>query len=178
MIDEKRIKEARNNIGGYIAEGLVKKERNREAEEVYLKNSDISLKTAEKLMKDDIKPYLWVIVCSYYSMFYIANAVLSKIRYKVGDKVAHKITSDLLVAVVLDKMKKELIDNYEDIKTDALEIASIKAESLIENYDIERRKRSDIQYKSLDEIKEQKARISLQRAREFVFEMRVFYENK
>ena len=78
---------------------------------------------------------------------------------------------------ILDKMKRELIEDYEDIKADALELASMRAESLIENYECERKKRSFIQYKSLEEIKEQKARISLERAREFVFEMRKLYAN-
>ena len=76
MIDEKRIREARTNFSQYLNEGFLKKEKNNIAQATYLKNSDLSLKVAEKLMNDDLKPHLWVVVCSYYSMFYIAKAVL------------------------------------------------------------------------------------------------------
>ena len=33
---------------------------------MYLKNADISLKVAGRLMTDEFKPHLWVMVCSYY----------------------------------------------------------------------------------------------------------------
>ncbi len=38
---------------------------------MYIYNSDMSLKLAEKMLDDPLKPYLWSIVVSYYSMFYI-----------------------------------------------------------------------------------------------------------
>ena len=42
---------------------------------------------------------------SYYSMFYIANAVLIKKGYKTGDKIAHKVTADALITIIRSKLK-------------------------------------------------------------------------
>ena len=100
MLDEKRIKEAESNIKKYLDEGLLTKNKNETAKLMYLENSDVSLETAKKLVSletENYKPHLWVIVSSYYSMYYIANAVLLELGYKVGDKVSHKVTSDALI---------------------------------------------------------------------------------
>ncbi|MEK6871765.1 MAG: HEPN domain-containing protein [Nanoarchaeota archaeon] len=176
MIDKKRIIESKNNFNSYLLDGLIKKEKNEAAFNTYLKNSDLSLKVAEKLMKDELKPYLWVIVCSYYSMFYIANAVLLDLGYKTGHKIVHKVTSDALIVLVLDTLKKELLEEYEKMMNDALEISSTKAEEIIKMYDFEMEKRSRFQYEMSEEIKEQKAKTSLDRAKEFVFEMKKLLE--
>src|SRR3989344_5887046 len=172
MIDKKKIDEAKRNFDSYLKEGLLKREKNETALDTYLKNSDLSLKVAHKLMEDEIKPYLWVIVCSYYSMFYIANAVLLTLGYKTSDKIVHKVTSDTLIVPVLDRLKKELLEEYEKIRDDALEIASSKAEDIIKSYDFEMDKRSRFQYQMSEEVKEQKAKTSLERAKEFIFEMK------
>ena len=176
MIDKKKIDEAKRNFDSYLREGLLKREKNETALDTYLKNSDLSLKVAQKLMEDEIKPYLWVIVCSYYSMFYIANAVLLTLGYKTSDKIVHKVTSDTLIVLVLDRLKKELLEEYEKIRDDALEIASSKAEDIIKSYDFEMDKRSRFQYQMSEEVKEQKAKTSLERAKEFIFEMKKLLE--
>src|SRR3989338_115555 len=103
-------------------------------------------------------------------MFYMANAVLLSYGYKTQDKIAHKVTSDALI--VLDKLKKELLEDYEAIQKDALEIVSAKAESVIESYSLELDKRSRFQYNMLEQTKEAKAQTSLKRASEFVFEIK------
>ncbi|MBU0469979.1 MAG: hypothetical protein KKA62_05310 [Nanoarchaeota archaeon] len=142
---------------------------------MYRKNSDISIKTAQKLFdieNEGYKPYLWVIVTAYYSMFYIANAVLLSIGYKVGEKICHKVTSDALIVFVRNKLKKQLFEEYEEIKEDALELTSQKARFLLSSFDYERKKRSRFQYKMNEETKKGKALISLNRAKEFVFEMK------
>ncbi len=172
MIDEKRKKEAQSNFTRYLQEGLLKKASNELAKNKYLENADLSLKTAHELMQSSLKPYLWVIVTSYYSMFYMANAALLHYSYKTQDKIAHKVTSDALIVLVLDKLKKELLEDYETIQKDALEIASAKAESIVESYSIELDKRSRFQYNMLEQTKENKAQTSLKRASEFVFELK------
>ena len=172
MMDDKRKKEAQNNFNRYLEEGLLKKETNELAKSKYLENADLSLKTANELIQSQLKPYLWVIVTSYYSMFYLANAVLLQYNYKTQGKIAHKVTSDALIVLVLDKLKKELLEDYEAIQKDALEIASTKAESVIESYSLELDKRSRFQYNMLEQLKEVKARTSLKRATEFVFELK------
>ena len=104
-------------------------------------------------------------------MFYIANAVLLNLGYKTGDKIVHKVTSDALIVLIMDKIRKGLLEEYEDTKEDALEIASIRSEEIMAFYAMELDKRSRFQYDMTESIQEQKARTSLKRAREFMLEM-------
>jgi uncharacterized protein (UPF0332 family) len=172
MMAIKRKEEAKANFDRYLEDGLLKKEKNEISKEMYIKNAELSLQVAQELSKSGLKPHLWVIVCSYYSMFYIANAVLLSIGYKTQDKIAHKVTSDALIVLVIHRLKKELIEDYESTMDDALEIAAAKAEDMMGNYDLERDKRSKFQYNMLEQMKESKASTSLKRAQEFLFEMR------
>ena len=171
MLNQARIKEAEANIRTYLNEGLIKKEPlNSDALRVLLKNAKESIASAEKLSSDRISD-LWVIVCSYYSMFYIANAVLRKLGYKVGEKIAHKVTADALIVHARGKLKASLIEEYEDAKEEALNLAGIRADSLIESFDFEKDKRSKIQYQTDDIEKHSRAKTSLQRAKSFFSEM-------
>ena len=172
MIDPNKKKEAKQNFDQYLLDGLIKKEKNETARQMYIKNAEQSLRLAEECMNSALRPYLWVVVISYYSMFYISNAVLLQIGYKTGSKIAHKVTSDALIVLVMDKIKKDLIEEYEDAKEDALEIASIKSEEIISFYSMEMDKRSRFQYNMTETIQEQKANTSLKRAREFMLEMK------
>ena len=150
MLSKDRIKEAETNVRTYLDEGLLKKEPlNSDALRVLLKNAQESISSAEKLNSDRTSD-LWVIVCSYYSMFYIANAVLRKLGYKVGEKIAHKVTADSLIVYAKGKLKESLIEDYENTKDEALNLAGIKADLLIESFDLEKTKRSKIQYKTED----------------------------
>lgn len=124
MLNDKRIKEAESNVRSYIADGILKKKHDDVAKTIFLKNAKDSLKGA-KLMFDNELP-LWTIVCSYYSMFYISNAVLLALGYKTGDKIVHKVTADTLIAIVRDKLKKNLIEDYESVQEEAMKIAEIK----------------------------------------------------
>ena len=175
MLSDRRIKEAESNVRQYLADGLLKKQVNETAKEMYIENSNLSLETAQKLLSlenQTYQPYLWVIVSSYYAMYYIANAVLLKVGYKVGDKISHKVTVDALIVFARDKLKKELIEGYEDVKEDALDLTSSKADSLIESLDFEREKRSKFQYQMDESAKKSKALISLGRAKQFMFELK------
>lgn len=175
MLSDKRIKEAESNVKKYLAEGLLKKQMNETAREMYIENSDLSLETAQKLLSlenQTYHPYLWIIVSSYYAMYYIANAVLLKIGYKVGDKISHKVTADALIVFARDKLKKEFIEEYEDIKEDALELMASKIDFLLESLDFEREKRSKFQYQMDERVKKSKALTSLERAKQFVFELK------
>lgn len=175
MINKKRIKEAESNAKQYLAEGLLKKGKNETAKLMYIENSDLSLETAEKLLNledENYKPYLWIIVTSYYAMYYIANAVLLEFGYKVGDKISHKVTADSLIVFVRNKLKKELIEGYEEVKEDAQELIASKVDTLIESFDFELGKRSRFQYRMEEEVKKGKAMTSLERAKKFIFEMK------
>ena len=175
MLSDKRIKEAESNVKHYLSEGLLKKQANETAKEMYIENCDLSLETAQRLLSletQTYRPYLWVITSSYYAMYYIANAVLLSIGYKVGDKISHKVTSDSLIIFIRNKLKRGLIEEYEDVKEDALELMSSKADSLLQSLDFEREKRSKFQYQMDEQAKKSKALTSLERAKQFVFELK------
>jgi uncharacterized protein (UPF0332 family) len=175
MIDKERIKKAESNVSRYLEDFLLKKEKNETAKTMYIKNSELSLETSQRLLEledENYKPYLWVIVASYYSMFYITNAVLLNMGYKIGDKICHKIAEDCLIALVKDKLKKELLEEYETAKDEALEIISLRVDSIIESFKFEREKRSIFQYQMDEDVKKSKALTSLERAKRFVFEMK------
>lgn len=175
MLDQKRVKRAESNVKKYLDEGLLKKTKNETAKAMYIENSNLSLETAGKLLQledSTYKPYLWILVTSYYAMFYIANAVLLELGYKVGGKISHKVTSDALIAFVRGKLKKELIEDYEEAKEEALELISSRVDTLIQSFDFERVKRSRFQYRMDEEVKKTKALTSLDRSKRFLFEMK------
>lgn len=175
MLDDKRVKEAEVNVRGYLEDGLLKKQANLTAQTMYLENANLSLETAKKLLALESAhyfPYLWVIVTSYYSMYYVANAVLLKLGYKVGEKVSHKVTADAIVVFVRNKLTKSLLEEYENMQADALELMSQRADNLLQSLDAEREKRSKFQYQMDEQAQRAKAVTSLERAKEFVFEMK------
>lgn len=172
MLNDERVKEAEKNIRGYIEDNLLfKYEKFRdEVLETYKRNYKESFDIAKKLFEEDLSN-LWIVVCSYYSMYYIANAVLYKIGYKVGSKVSHKVTSDAIIVFVRNKLKKSLIEDYEKAKEEALDIIGRKTDEIISSFDKEMEKRSFFQYETTEEIKKSKAKTSLERAKRFIFEM-------
>jgi hypothetical protein len=109
--------------------------------------------------------FVLIILCN------IANAVLYHFGYKVGDKISHKVTADALIVYAKNKLKKSLLEEYEEVKEEALEIVGLKAEEIIELFDLERIKRSRVQYSTTEQAKNEKAKTSLERAKRFVFEM-------
>src|SRR3989344_1055948 len=162
MLNEKRLEE-----------GLIWKYKDPRQEilETYQRNYQESLDVAQKLFEQNLSN-LWIIVISYYSMYYITNAVLYKIGYKIGSKVSHKVTADALIVFVRNKLKKNLLEDYEQAKEEALEIIGRKTDNIIESFDNEMRKRSVFQYESTEEIKKEKAKTSIERAKKFIFEMK------
>lgn len=88
-----------------------------------------------------------------------------------GEKIVHKVTSDALIVYVRGKLKESLIEEYEETKEEALNLAGMKADALIESFEFERNKRSLIQYRTMEVEKQSKAVTSLQRAKEFAKEM-------
>ena len=120
---------------------MLKKERFREIVfKTYLRNHRESLLIARKLFNEK-SSNLWVIVISYYSMFYLANALLYKIGYKIGPKVAHKVTADALIVFVKNKLRDNLIEEYELASGEALTLS----DNILQGYDLERMKRAVFQ---------------------------------
>jgi len=105
-------------------------------------------------------------------MYYIANAAILGTGHKVGDKISHKVASDALIVFVREKLKKGMLEEYEAEKEQALEIISAEADSLIESFESERKKRSIFQYRMDEEAKRSRALTSLERAKKFSFELK------
>jgi uncharacterized protein (UPF0332 family) len=172
MLNKERIEEAEKNIRNYFDEGLLKKidKVDENIFNVFRRNAEDSLKIADFLHKNNMSS-LWTIVCSYYSMYYMANAVLYKMGYKVGEKIPHKVTSDALIVFVRSKLKEKMLEEFEEARDEALELANVKANEIIESFDFERVKRSRFQYNMTEAVKNSKALTSLERAKKFNFEI-------
>lgn len=67
---------------------------------------------------------------------------------------------------------QKLLEDYEDMQEDALELMAHKVDTLLQSIDYEREKRSKFQYQMDEQAKRGKAVTSLERAKEFVFEMK------
>ncbi len=178
MLNKERIREAEINFKIYLEEGLIKKVKFRkEIYNTYMRNYKESITLLDFIDKNEIS-YLWEIVVAYYSMFYIANALLYKLGYKVGSKIVHKVTADALIVLARGKLKEHFIEYYENLRNDALELASARADEIIYLFERERIKRSVFQYETHEEIKRSKAKTSFNRAIEFCNEINKLLELK
>ena len=175
MLDKERIEEAEVNVKGYLRDGLLKKRvLDENILNIHRKNSEESLLVADLVLKENLSS-LWVIVSSYYSMYYIANAALLKLEYKVGSAVSHKVTGDALIVFVRDKLKKSILEDFEDAKAEAMELANL-TDDILASFDFERKKRSTFQYNMTGEIKKTKAQTSIERAKKFNLELEKLLE--
>lgn len=163
-MDEKRIKEAENNFTNYLKDGMIKKIKfDKIVYATYLRNARESLIIAKQIYESK-NSSLWVVVTSYYSMFYMACAYLYSLGYKAENKIVHQVINESLIVQGRNKINNHLIDGYSEEKEKALVIV----DNHLENYERERAKRSSFQYETTDEIKEAKAKTSLERASEFI----------
>lgn len=163
-MDEKRIKQAENNFTNYLKEGKIKKidKFNKIIYDTYLRNARESLNTANQLFQNKTSS-LWVVVTSYYSMFYMACAYLYSLGYKPGDEIVHRVVNESLIVQGRHKIKNYLLENYAEEKEKAL----IAVDNYLEDYEREKAKRASFQYQTTEEVKESKAKTSLNRAKEF-----------
>src|SRR3989344_5297699 len=189
MKTEKEIKIIESNINSYLRDGLFKKGEYNYLIDLYVKTAKKTVQTADALMQisennelkkklgllDDFETYLWVITTSYYSMFYILNALFSKQGIKLGEKIVHKVASDVFYFYFIknNKIAKELFEIYEEIKGEAMDLISYseQAEKLFQDLEYEREKRHKFQYNTTKNIKRGYAQTSLKRAKEFVNEI-------
>jgi len=164
-MDEKRIKQAENNFRKYVQEGKIKEVSKIDSliYETYLKNARESLNVANQLFQNKTSS-LWVVVSSYYAMFYMACAYLYKSGYKPGDEIIHQVVNESLIVKGRHKIKNHLLEAYEVGKEEALSIS----DNYLKNYESEKIKRATFQYNTTEEIKESKAQTSLTRAKEFL----------
>jgi uncharacterized protein (UPF0332 family) len=197
MISKERIAEAQRNVKQYVDEGLLKV-KDKDAPKFvgfFMKNAESSLQTASILQEisdqealksnlkvgKDFESYLWVIISSYYAMFYAATALLASRGTRVTGQIVHKVTGDALVHFFIsnDRLAK-LLEEYEEAETVGLELIGReqlmksmqkKADELVVAYESERKKRSKFQYDVGVEAKRGYAQTSLDRAKTFVFEV-------
>ena len=164
-MDEKRLKLAEKNFTLYLKEGKIKKisKFSPIVYNTYIKNAEESLTVANTLSKNRTSS-LRVVVTSYYSMFYIAQAYLYKLGYKAGDEIVHKVINESLIVEGRHKIKNHLLEEYSEEKEKAL----IIVDNYLDSYEREKAKRASFQYETTDTIKEEKSLTSLRRAKEFL----------
>lgn len=196
MMEKKRIEEADRNVKQYIADGLLKT-RDDEAKKLvpfFMDQAERSLRTAAiifELSTDTIaketmriekgfESYLWVIVTSYYSMFYAALALLAREGIRVGRHIVHKVVADALIHFISSKTLAKMLEAYEEARDTTLELIGReellkrlerRADELVMAYGREREKRSKFQYEIGEMAKRGHGQITLQRARDSVSEV-------
>ena len=195
MLDEKKLKEIEKKIPQLRNnQEIIKNETNKRFTNLYLNNSLISLNTAKVLYEistknklkepfefidSDFESFLWIINSSYYSMFYMSGALLSKIGIKIKSEIGiHKKTFETLVYYfyLTKKIAKQYLEELETAQKESQELLATeenlsimqkKAHELILKYNSEKGKRSTFTYNIGLKAKASKAKTSLDRAQEF-----------
>jgi len=193
MLDEKLINEIKDRVTAFIKEGVIRKEKEKKFVEFFLNNAKNSLEAA-KLLFDvstknnlknslgftDFNGFLWVINAGYYSMFYMARALLENEGIKIKTEVSiHAFTFDAMVYYfyLTGKLQKKLIEDFSYAREEASEIlGKEKARELIEDYYHEKKKRATFTYEMGAIAMQNKANTSLERAKRFSEEIRKMIE--
>ena len=195
MLEERKLKEAEKRVKQYAADGIVKTRGKPEHTAFFLKNADDSIDSAKALFEISIDPQkqnilgftgfnglLWTVNASYYSMFYMARALLENEGIKIKtDMSIHAVTFDTLVChfYLSGKLQKEFLDDFAEAKEDAAELlGKQKADELIEEYFFEKRKRGTFTYEMGEILVKSKAKTSLERAQRFRREIRKIIDKK
>lgn len=189
MLDDKRIEEAKRNAETCIRRGFITKGSDGRFVEFFLDNARNSLDSAlllfgvstDKNLKEstgfrDFNGFLWVINASYYSMFYMARALLENEGVKINTEDSiHAVTFDALVYYfyLTGKLQKRIVEDFAEAEEDAARmLGREKAKGLVEDYFHERRKRAKFTYEMGLSAMQNKAKTSLERAKRFNEETR------
>lgn len=144
-------------------EGLIRRVRKEDVIlQTFLRNHDESLKLANNTFKRQ-ESNLWVVVISYFSMFYLANAYIYSKGYKIGHISTHKITQEVLEELSKNELSQDILKEYSLAIDEAQEISN----NLSLNLKQEKNKRTMFQYETTEKIKQKKAKTSLDRAKFF-----------
>ncbi len=132
-MDEKRIKKAESNFRTYLQDGKVNRvtEFNSLIYETYLRNARESLNVANQLFQNKSSS-LWVVVTSYYSMFYMACAYLYRLGYKPGEEIVHQVVNESLIVQGRHKIKNHILENYNEEKEKAARIIAENTKVVVE----------------------------------------------
>ena len=189
MLDEKKLKEAQSRVKQYLDNGTIKTKQQKEFVDFFLSNAEKSLNSANALYdlstdKDmqektgyiNFDGFLWVVNASYYSMFYMARALLESEGIKIrSDLSVHAITFDAVINFFYlnDKLQKRLIEDFAEAKEEASELlGKQKADQLVEDYFWEKGKRATFTYNTKEVVIKTKAKTSIERAKRFNEEIR------
>ena len=189
MLDEKKLKEAESRVKQFISEGIIKSKGKPEFVDFFIKNADDSIDSAKALFELSTNPQkreslgftsfnglLWVVNASYYSMFYMARALLESNGIKIkADLSIHAVTFDAMIYYfyLTGRLQKEFLDDFIEAKEDAAELlGKQKADQLMEDYFFEKRKRATFTYDMGTLLVESKAKTSLERAQKFRRELK------
>ena len=113
-MDEKRIRTAEENFRRYLQQNLIRKSLFSELiYKTYFNNALESLRVAEELFRNKTSS-LWVVVTSYYSMFYIASAYIYQKGYKSSHEIVHQIINEALIVLARHDLEKHFIELTED----------------------------------------------------------------
>jgi len=142
MIKQERIREANNNVRHYVTDGLLRTNDDGIKKFVlfFMEQAEKSLRTADFIYElstndnikqslraeKDFESYIWVIVTSYYSMFYAALALLAREGIKVGRQIVHKVTADALINFFISNRRlAKMFENYEEARDSRNELMSL-----------------------------------------------------
>ncbi|HNZ52321.1 MAG: hypothetical protein BWY36_00671 [Candidatus Diapherotrites archaeon ADurb.Bin253] len=189
MVEDKHIEEAKKNAIKSINAGQIIKTKESKYVDFFVKNSLNSLNSAKALLELSVNKkaqdsfgmpnfngFLWVINSSYYSMFYMARALLESIGVKIKtDESVHFLVFNALVYYFYStgKLEKHFLEDFEDAQQESAQIlGKEKAKEMINDYSNEKEKRSKFTYEIGEIAMKSKAETSLERAKKFNEEIR------
>lgn len=184
MIDDKKLKEAEARAKQYIKSGMIKTNSSKTFVEFFMKNSAESLEAASVLYTlstdkekqkifglSNFNGFLWVVNASYYSMFYMARALLENSGIQIkSEQSIHSVTFDAVIYFfyATGKLKKNLIERFIEANEEAADLLGReKADQLISDYFNEKSKRGTFTYETGAIVMMNKAKTSLERANNF-----------
>ncbi len=188
MLDEKKIAESKRRAEKLIKDGIIFKDKPKSVD-FFLINSRNSLDSASLLFNVSIDEntkkslgfpnfdgYLWVVNASYYSMFYLARALLDSQGINVKTELSiHSAVFDALVYYfyLTGRIERKIIEELNESGLEASEILGKElAKGLIESYSREKEKRARFTYEMEEIAMKNKAQTSLERAKKFREEIR------
>ena len=138
MVDASKIKESEFRLKEYISDGIIKTKENPRFVNFFLSNANKSLNSAnalydlstDKKMQEntgylDFDGLLWVVNACYYSMFYMARALLESEGIRIKSQLSiHAITFDAIIGFFYlnGKLEKRLLTDFAETMEDANEI--------------------------------------------------------
>ena len=189
MLEEKKLKETESRVKQHLRDGSIRTKQKKEFVDFFLTNAEKSLNSANALFDlstdadmqqktgyQNFDGFLWVVNASYYSMFYMARALLENEGIKIKAELSvHALTFDAVINFFYlnGKLQKRLIEDFAEAKEEANELLGRqKADQLVEDYFWEKGKRATFTYKTNEVVIRTKAKTSIERARRFNEEIR------